>query len=299
MMAKRIVAGNTDICDINIMPPACRNRFVPLWSATRKDFLLGNGIVHCGLGENRKGYAFGRKNPEFHVAIFTRGGRGACRDGKGHSYTISKGDLAVFPAHCPHHYAIAGATWDHFWFHFTDTDQWSFLRSTDISVRKASCLEDLERLLVCYYNEAMRDDASSAGVLWNLGESILHYLRRELDDKVHAATSEAGTRLNLLMSEMRRDQSRQWSLKEIAAGLCCSRIHAIRLFRAKTGQTPFEYLTQGRMQFAAHLLLFSSDKIRTIAAMVGYTDQFAFSVAFSRYHGLSPREFRKRNAAAF
>jgi AraC-like DNA-binding protein len=298
MIVKRIVASNMNICDINIMPPACRNRFVPLWSSNRKDFLLGNGIVHCGLGENRKGYAFARKDPDFHVAIFTRSGRGVCRDGKGHSYTIKKGDVAIFPAHCPHHYAIAGATWGHFWFHFADSGQWSFLQAAEISVRKASCLEDLERLLVCYHNEAVRDDVASAGVLWNLGESILHYLKRELNNKARTTTSETDKRLNFLASEMRSAPARHWSLNEIAANLCCSKIHAIRLFKAKTGQTPFEYLTRCRMQFAAHLLLFSSNKVRTIADTVGYTDQFAFSVAFSRYHKLSPREFRKRNAAS-
>jgi AraC-like DNA-binding protein len=294
-MAKSIFAGNISICDINIMPPACHNQFTPLWSSNRKDFLLGNGIIHCGLGENHAGYEFARKDPDFHLVIFTRKGKGVCRDANGHTYPIHQGDLTVLPAHLPHHYAIAGPCWDHFWFHITDTDPWSFLRTSEISVRKAQYLEELERLLVCYHNEALRDSAQSADVLWHIGESILHYLRRELAATKSKSASDTDIRLNGLIQEMRSAPNRKWSLAEISKALCFSKIHAIRFFKAKTGQTPFEYLTRCRMESAAHLLAFSSDKIHAIAERVGYADQFAFSTAFSRYHKRSPREFRKRN----
>jgi AraC-like DNA-binding protein len=62
------------------------------------------------------------------------------------------------------------------------------------------------------------------------------------------------------------------------------------------GLAPLQYLTKCRMQRAAHDQVCSCGKISRVAEKAGYGDQFAFSVAFSRFHRLSPREFRKRNA---
>jgi AraC-like DNA-binding protein len=47
------------------------------------------------------------------------------------------------------------------------------------------------------------------------------------------------------------------------------------------------------MQRAALLLATTRDKLLTIAASVGYMDEFAFSVAFKRWNGVAPSKFRE------
>jgi AraC family transcriptional regulator, arabinose operon regulatory protein len=289
-----MVTRNKNICDINMMPASCKNRFIPLWSENRQDVLAANGIMHSGLGENRKGYAFGRKNPDFHLILFTRKGEGMFLKDDGSEHSIHAGDLAIFPAHVPHYYAIRGDRWDHLWFHITDTSQWQFLKSTRPSIKQALYLEDIEQLLVSYYREALRDNAQSGNVLWHLGEAMLHYLRSELKSSDTLKSSEADKRCDQLIQAMRSQPEKKWTLAEISDLLCFSKMHAIRFFKAHTGRTPFEFLAQCRMQLSAHHLLYSTEKIQTIAERVGYTDQFAFSAAFSRFHQCSPREFRKR-----
>ena len=66
-----------------------------------------------------------------------------------------------------------------------------------------------------------------------------------------------------------------------------------RLFRSHLGTTPRAYLTGLRMQTAAELLRNSTLRIGQIAERVGYGDPLAFSHAFRRVHGTSPRAFRK------
>ena len=68
------------------------------------------------------------------------------------------------------------------------------------------------------------------------------------------------------------------------------------LFRKQLGTTPRDYLSQLRMQTAAELLRSGNMRIGRIAERVGYEDPLAFSHAFKRAFGVSPREYRKQNS---
>ncbi len=57
-----------------------------------------------------------------------------------------------------------------------------------------------------------------------------------------------------------------------------------------------EYLTHWRMLLAANKLSNSRDSISIISASLGYESESAFSTAFKRVMGCSPREYnRSRN----
>ncbi|MFI5581584.1 helix-turn-helix transcriptional regulator [Streptomyces sp. NPDC051822] len=60
-----------------------------------------------------------------------------------------------------------------------------------------------------------------------------------------------------------------------------------------TGQPPLGYLTWWRMTTAARLLRTSDAPLRSIAAQVGYTSEFAFANAFKRTHGTAPGMYRR------
>ena len=57
-------------------------------------------------------------------------------------------------------------------------------------------------------------------------------------------------------------------------------------------RAPMAQLTWMRMQTAADILAHSEGKLGELAARLGYADAFAFSTAFKRVMGRSPREFR-------
>jgi AraC-like DNA-binding protein len=52
-----------------------------------------------------------------------------------------------------------------------------------------------------------------------------------------------------------------------------------------------EYLTQWRMLLAGDKLLHTSDPISVIALAIGYESESAFSTAFKRVMGRSPRQY--------
>lgn len=75
-------------------------------------------------------------------------------------------------------------------------------------------------------------------------------------------------------------------------GLSPSRL--AHLFKAQTGQTVQAYLEARRMQLAADLLQRTSFPVKQVAAAAGFESQFYFSQRFSRWTGMSPTAFRKR-----
>lgn len=83
-----------------------------------------------------------------------------------------------------------------------------------------------------------------------------------------------------------------WTSDSLAAAVRVSRATLHRHFTRSLGTTPMRYLEQWRMQRAAQLLRASDEPIQGVPASVGYSSPHAFSRAFRRTHGMSPRQYR-------
>ena len=87
---------------------------------------------------------------------------------------------------------------------------------------------------------------------------------------------------------------RAWTVDELATAVHVSRSTLVRRFRDLVGEPPAAYLTRWRMELAARLLRESDQPVGRISHRVGYTSEFAFSRAFSKYRGEPPGRYRKR-----
>lgn len=67
----------------------------------------------------------------------------------------------------------------------------------------------------------------------------------------------------------------------------------IRNFKEMTGKTPTQYIIALRIDKAKELLEASEYNISQISAAVGYDNPLYFSRLFSKYTGMSPKEYRK------
>lgn len=68
----------------------------------------------------------------------------------------------------------------------------------------------------------------------------------------------------------------------------------ISAFRNVQGDTPQSYIRAQRLEYGRRLLLDGSRKIGEIAKSAGYRNQGAFTDAFKRAYGTTPRAYRKR-----
>ena len=88
------------------------------------------------------------------------------------------------------------------------------------------------------------------------------------------------------------------TLQELATLAGMSPKYFCRAFSQMTGKTPIEYLNYYRIEQAGERLIFTENSITEIALDCGFHDMSYFSKTFSRYKGLSPSAFRKKEQAA-
>lgn len=72
--------------------------------------------------------------------------------------------------------------------------------------------------------------------------------------------------------------------------------HFNRLFRDTYHTSPGRYLLQYRIQKSENLLHYTNMSIAEIAYQCGFNDSNYFSRQFHNIHGISPRQYRERNA---
>lgn len=102
-------------------------------------------------------------------------------------------------------------------------------------------------------------------------------------------------RLAPALQRIHANPARHWHLEELAKACAMSRTTFAQYFRNVSGITPGAYLTQWRMRLAEKALREQAVQIAMVAQSLGYTSESAFSNAFKRETGLSPKAWR--NAA--
>jgi AraC-like DNA-binding protein len=91
---------------------------------------------------------------------------------------------------------------------------------------------------------------------------------------------------------MHGDPGRAWSLDELAKACAMSRTTFAAHFKTASGKAPLTYLTDWRMRLAERALRDETTAVATIGLSLGYASESAFSNAFKRVTGLSPRAWR-------
>ena len=92
---------------------------------------------------------------------------------------------------------------------------------------------------------------------------------------------------------MRYAYARPISLPDISAQANLSPYHFLRVHKLAYGETPHEFLTRLRIDWAKTLLARGSHNVTEACFEVGYSSLGSFSALFRERVGLSPSEYRR------
>ncbi len=81
------------------------------------------------------------------------------------------------------------------------------------------------------------------------------------------------------------------TLPQIASHVGLNPSYLSRAFAQKTGMPLIAHINERKMQKAALLLTSGKHKIKDVATLLGYDDQYYFTRLFTKTHGLSPSEY--------
>jgi AraC-like DNA-binding protein len=125
----------------------------------------------------------------------------------------------------------------------------------------------------------------------------LHVTQKETE-RVGWLFALADRQLSAAMTAMHESPGYRWTLHALAERAGMSRSAFALRFKEKVGSSVMEYLTQWRMLLAADRLMNSDDSVAAIALSLGYESESAFSFAFKREMGYSPRQYCRARASA-
>lgn len=91
---------------------------------------------------------------------------------------------------------------------------------------------------------------------------------------------------------MHGEPARSWHLEELASACAMSRTTFAVRFKEAAGVAPLSYLSDWRMRLAERALREEDTPVAVLARSLGYTSESAFSHAFKRATGKSPKTWR-------
>lgn len=150
--------------------------------------------------------------------------------------------------------------------------------------------------------ELRGSEAGHSIIVHGLLDVVFAYALREVwarcaQDRAGWSQASRDPQIQRVLALMHEDCAHPWTLEELAQRAGLSRTALAQRFRDTMCDTPLNHLRTLRMQRAMQLLSATGQGLEAVAASVGYQDAFSFSKVFKRTLGLSPREFRQRDAA--
>ncbi|MCD5310625.1 AraC family transcriptional regulator [Kineosporia babensis] len=144
--------------------------------------------------------------------------------------------------------------------------------------------------------EVKNQSVGSSLVLDHLAQVLfVHVLRAHVDQSEHpigwlGALSDDG--IGAALRALHADVSHRWTLQELATLARMSRSAFAAAFKKRLGTAPLDYLIQWRMSLARDALRRNTHSISELAVATGYESESAFSTAFRRVVGASPKQYR-------
>jgi len=245
------------------------------------------GVGLAGVSQLCGKFFMHRPQASLSVILGTLGGRGLLTTDDGTRW-LGPGDLLVAPKGINHRYeTVRGVVWKVAWFNLHCAIPFDRVRvwQTDFLETLATDMRDVTEEASSGLFLSTEARMGKESYLAVRVQRILNYEKRGQQVQQEA-------RLQVLWRAVRNDLALQWRLPELARIAGYSPEQLNRICNKRYGVPAMHYLTQLRMQNAAHLLGQGTHKVLSIAELCGYGNPFAFSVAFKRQYGASPRNSR-------
>ena len=176
---------------------------------------------------------------------------------------------------------------------------YTIMGKTDISFGNTSLNLDAElRILIqTFMKESNSMQMGYEFILQSISTQILINLMRNSKESWTAAVEKRSNishshRINRVIEMIRECYNRSFSLEDLATESNLSPYHFIRAFKNQTGQTPYDYLINIRIDKAKELMNLNLS-ITDICLMCGFNNHSHFATVFKKKVGITPSQYRQ------
>lgn len=239
----------------------------------------------------------GRRLEEFQLILIIRG-RGEFQAEDVAKRKIPEGTVLVLHPDWWHRYTPDPVTgWHEFWVGFGGRAVPRLLRMLDLPPGLVTIPEGRQSTEIVQIYERILRCAIRPGIMEHLELAALVQELLVLLARIRRGERQVGwgdERFERVRDAMIRTirGSIDISTMEVAAG--CSRATIQRLFRERTGLSPYRYYLSIKIDAASWALVNTKRSLKEIAREYGFSDQYHFSRVFREIRGVSPGTWRER-----
>lgn len=249
----------------------------------------------AGYEECAPGYGYGPKYRPYHLIHFVVRGKGTLHINE-HIFHISAGDCFLIPAGKVSYYEASKTDpWCYAWANFLGINSQMYLYQLMSTSKDKYILHNLDTVKykeLIFKIMSMKGNSTSKYLLSN---SIFLQILAMLFDEVKF--SDNNLKKLSIIDEIKFyldvNYTEKVKLKDLARKFGIHPNYLTRMFHAKYGISPKQYLTSLRLYRACKLLTTTDLSIAIIASSLGFDDQFIFSKIFKKEYDMSPSVYRK------
>lgn len=251
-------------------------------------YLTGIGVCDPEYKVDRK------KGLISHQFLFTSEGMGSLTVNGG-SYIQRRGSLFYLAPGVPHEYHSLEDRWVTNWIVFRGSHLDGIMKNLGFSDFEYSSEIDVQRC-----ERIFRRIMAAAREPVNGGEKASVYLYEFIlaaRGEIFSAAKKkagAGSIVEPAVIYINENYAKDITLDFLAEMAGVSLQHFCRVFKAKIGMRPMEYVARKRVTESKILLINTEKSVSEIALSVGYEDRNYFGTVFKKYEGVSPSDYRRQ-----
>lgn len=130
-----------------------------------------------------------------------------------------------------------------------------------------------------------------------ISKAILQQLLYEVFENIKKQTINYSTSLKVerIINYMHQNISNRITLTELSELVQLSPTYLSRTFKETTGYSIIEFFNKMKIDKGKELIIEGNRKIKEIAEILGFKDEFYFSRIFKKFEGISPSEYYSKN----
>lgn len=214
-------------------------------------------------------------------------------------YDISKNQcFLICPNDITYYKADSEDPWVYLWVGFSGARALQYLEQISLTRENPVIdIKDMDYMITCLENLIESSAVLRGGELRMLGHLYLLLSKLLEESKRPDSHTIQDDYIRKAVEFIEMNYTRQITVQDISEHLNLNRSYFSNLFKHKLNQSPQNFLITHRINKACVMLIQNKEmSVNNISRSVGYTDQLVFSKTFKKELGVSPSDFRLRDA---
>ena len=253
-------------------------------------------LCYCGLEKCAPLYSFGPAVRPTYLLLYVLDGQGYyyVNDTK---YTVSKNQgFLIEPNVVTFYQADKDNPWTYLWIGIDGDKAKLYLNSAGLNENHLIFTYEKDDSLKEYVLEMLKHHTMSDSDAFKIEGLLYLFFSKLCEDRkeISSMNKEENTNnyINKAIEFIQNNYHNSIKVTDIANYICLNRSYLTSIFQNNLNMSPQKFLMKFRITKAAELLYNTNLPITNIAYSCGYSDPLAFSKAFKKLKGVSPKEYR-------